>query len=199
VKYSRKIYELNSYLRSNFASEYSFLKLKNILEFRSTSTLQNYLSYLEEAYLVFVLNRFSFKMKEQIKTPKKVYLADNGFCLQISSRFSYDFGKLMENAVFVENLRRGFKPNIDLFYYKTQRGNEVDFLLKSRTNTGNLIQVCYVVDEPKTKEREMKALLEAGIELSCSNLLVITWDYENQEIFKEKEIRFVPLWKWLLQ
>jgi len=89
------------------------------------------------------------------------------------------------------NMKIKLKESKSLKYIKKQ--------LKSRTNTGNLIQVCYVVDEPKTKEREMKALLEAGTELSCSNLLVITWDYENQEIFKEKEIRFVPLWKWLLQ
>ncbi len=199
VKYSQKIYDLNNYLRSNFSSEYSFSKLKNILEFRSTVTLQNYLSYLEEAFLIFILNRFSFKMKEQIKTPKKIYLVDNGFCLQISSRFSQDFGKLMENSVFVEILRRGFKPNNDFFFYKTGSGKEVDFLLKKGIGVEQLIQVCYRIDELKTKEREIKALIEASRELDCSNLLVITWDHEAEEIIKGMKIKFIPLWQWLLE
>jgi len=199
VKYSQKIYDLNNYLRSNFSSEYSFSKLKNILEFRSTVTLQNYISYLEEAFLIFILNRFSFKMKEQIKTPKKVYLVDNGFCMQISSRFSRDIGKLMENSVFIEILRRGFKPNYDFFFYKTRSGKGVDFLLKKGIKAEQLIQVCYRIDELKTKEREIKALVEASRDLDCNNLLVITWDYEASEIIKGMEVIFIPLWKWLLQ
>jgi len=199
VKYSQKIYELNNYLRSNFASEYSFLKLKKILDFRSTTTLQNYLSYIEEAYLVFILNRFSFKIKEQINAPKKIYIVDNGFCSLVSSRFSQDFGKLMENVVFIENLRKGFRVNLDLFYYRTRNRKEIDFLVKKGIAVSQLIQVCYRTDKLETKEREIKALIEASEELSCNDLLIITWDYETLDIFKGKEIKFVPLWKWLLQ
>ena len=199
VKYSQKIYELNNYLRSNFASECSFLKLKKILDFRSTTTLQNYLSYIEEAYLVFILNRFSFKMKEQINAPKKIYLVDNGFCSQIPARFSQDFGKLIENAVFIEILRKGFRANLDLFYYKTRNGKEIDFIIKSGINVVQLIQVCYRIDKLETREREIKALIEGGEELSCSDLIIITWDHEELYKFKGKEIKFMPLWKWLLQ
>jgi len=199
VKYSQKIYELSNYLRSNFASEYSFLKLKKILDFRSTTTLQNYLGYIEEAYLVFILNRFSFKMKEQINAPKKIYIVDNGFCSLVSSRFSQDFGKLMENVVFIENLRKGFRANLDLFYYRTRNGKEIDFLVKNGIAVSQLIQVCYRTDKLETKEREIKALIEASEELLCNDLLIITWDYEQLDKFKGKEIKFVPLWKWLLQ
>jgi len=198
VKYSQKIYDLNNYLRSNVSSEYSFLKLRNILGFRSTVTLQNYLSYLEEAFLIFILNRFSFKMKEQIKTPKKVYLVDNGFFQQISSRFSFDLGKLIENSVFVEILRRGFKPNNDFFFYKTGSGKEVDFIIKKAVKVEQLIQVCYSLDDLKTKEREIRALIEAGKELDCKDLIVISWDYEAEDVFKGERIKFIPLWKWLI-
>ena len=199
VKYSQKIYELSNYLRSNFAAEYSFSKLKKILDFRSTTTLQNYLGYIEEAYLVFILNRFSFKMKEQINAPKKIYIVDNGFCSLVSSRFSQDFGKLMENVVFIENLRKGLRANLDLFYYRTRNGKEIDFLVKNGIAVSQLIQVCYRTDKLETKEREIKALIEASEELSCNDLLIITWDYEQLDKFKGKEIKFVPLWKWLLQ
>jgi len=197
IRFSQKIYDLNSYLNSNFSSEFSFSKLKNILEFRSTSTLQNYLSYLEEAFLIFVLNRFSFKIKEQIKTPKKVYLVDNGFCSIAPSRFSQDFGRTIENLVFVEILRRGHEPNRDVFSYKTRNNKEVDFLLKKGTNIEQLIQVCYRIEEVKTKERETRALVEASQDLDCNNLLVLTWNMETEEIIRGKRIVFEPLWKWL--
>ena len=197
VRFPQKIYDLNNYLNSNFSSEFSFSKLKNILEFRSTATLQNYLSYLEEAFLIFILNRFSFKIKEQIKTPKKVYLVDNGFCSITPSRFSQDFGRTMENLVFVEILRRGHKPNRDVFSYKTRNNKEVDFLLKKGINIEQLVQVCYRIEEVKTKERETRALIEASQDLDCNNLLIITWDRETEEIIRGKRIIFKPLWKWL--
>ena len=198
LRYSQKIYDLNNYLNSNYSSEFSFSKLRNILEFRSTVTLQNYLNYLEEAFLIFILNRFSFKIKEQIKTPKKVYVADNGFCSLLSYSFSQDSGKLMENLVFVEILRRGYKLNQDVFSYKTKNNKEVDFLLKKGIKIEQLIQVCYRIEEMKTEERESKALIEAGQDLSCNNLMVITWDRETEKIIRGKKIVFMPLWKWLL-
>ena len=200
VRFSQKIYELNNYLSSNFSSEFSFSKLGNILEFRSTLTLQNYIKYLEEAYLVFVLNRFSFKVKEQIKTPKKVYLIDNGFCYGAFPQFSPDSGRLMENLVFVEILRRGYKPNKDVFYYKTRNNKEVDFLLKNKKGikVEKLIQVCYTTEDIKTKEREIKSLVEASQDLNCDDLLIITWDKEDEETVRNKKIKFIPLWKWLL-
>jgi len=198
VRFPQKIYDLATYLVSNFASLFSFTKLKNILEFRSINTAEKYMRYLENSYLIFTLNRFSFRVKEQIKTPKKVYLVDNGFILAKSSQFSKDSGKLMENLVFIEILRGGYKPNKDVFYYKTSTGKEVDFVLKKGVEIETLIQVCYGIDDLETKKREMKSLIEASNELNCNDLLIITWDYEEEEEFKNKKIRFLPLWKWLL-
>ena len=60
------------------------------------------------------------------------------------------------------------------------------------------MQVCYNIDDLKTKERELKSLGRAADELDCSDLLMITWDEEGEEDFKGRSIRFVPLWKWLL-
>jgi len=126
VRFPQKIYDLSFYLVSNFSSEFSFTKLKKVLDFQSVVTVQNYLKYLEEAYLVFTLNRFSFKAKEQIKTPKKVYLIDNSFITAKSFQFSQNLGKLMENLVFNEFLRKGYKPNKNIFYYKTRNGKEIE-------------------------------------------------------------------------
>jgi len=199
VRFSQKIYDLSSYLVSNFSSEFSFTKLKNVLDFQSVVTVQNYLKYLEEAYLVFVLNRFSFKTKEQIKTPQKIYLVDNSLITAKSFQFSQNLGKLMENLVFTEFLRNGYKPNKNIFYYKTRNGKEIDFVLKRGIKVEKLVQVCYGINNPETKKRELSALVEASEELSCDNLEIIIWDEEREEKFKGRKIKFIPLWKWLLE
>jgi len=198
VRFSQKIYDLFLYLINNFSKEFSFNRLKTVLNFNSVNTIQNYLKYLEEAYLVFSLNRFSFKRKEQIKTSKKIFLVDNGFILAKSFQFSEDFGRLMENLVFGEIIKRGLKVNENIFYYKTRNQREIDFVLKEGREIKTLLQVCYQLDQ-EAEKREIKALIEAGSELKCDQLLVITWDWEKKEEIKGKKIKFIPLWKWLLK
>jgi predicted AAA+ superfamily ATPase len=199
IRFTQKIYNLALYLISNFSSEFSFNKLKTLLDFRSTNTVESYLNYLEEAYIVFSLNRFSFKAKEQIKAPRKIYLIDNGFVFAKSFQFSQNVGKLMENLVFVEILRRGYGVNKDVFYYKTKSGKEIDFILREGFRITKLIQVCFEINDMKVKEREINALIEASEELNCDDLLIITWDTEKEEKIKGKKIKFIPLWKWLLE
>lgn len=195
VKFSQKIYDLASYLVSNFSSKVSYTKLRNILEFRSTLTVQNYMKYLEDAYVFFLLNRFSFKMKEQVKSPRKIYLSDNGWILAKSFNISQNIGRLMENAVFVSLLNKGHKINQNVFYYQTKNKREVDFILKQGVKITKLIQVCYKLDDIEVKEREVKALIEASRELKCDDLLIITFDFEK----KDEKIKFIPLWKWLIK
>lgn len=199
VRFSQKISDLALYLASNFTSEFSFNKLKNVLDFRSIATLQNYLKYLEEAYLFFSLNRFSFKAKEQIKTQKKIYLVDNGFIAAKSFQFSPNLGKLMENLVFGEILRRGNEPNKDVFFYKTKNNKEIDFVLVKGIKVVQLIQVCYQTDQSEIRQRETKALIEAGKELNCHEFLIITWDEEEEQEIQGERVGFLPLWKWLLE
>ena len=198
VRFTSKLYDLATYLISNTASEFSFTKLKNILGFASVSTVEKYLGYLEESYLFFVLNRFSFKVKQQIKAPRKIYLVDNGFIEAKAFQFSPDTGRLMENLAFVEFIRRGYVPNLDLFYYKTRNNREVDFVVRRENRIEELVQVSLASADHNTREREMKALREASEELDCRNLTIITWDKEGEEKVKDKVIRFLPMWEWLL-
>ncbi len=129
--------------------------------------------------------------------PKKVYLCDTGLTKIV--RFSGDYGKLMENTVFLELMREtNENPLINIYYYKGSQNHEVDFLLKEGNKITRLIQVCYDLDDSGTKRRELRSLVKASKELKCSSLLVVTWDYEGEEEFKGKKIKFVPLWKWLL-
>jgi len=93
---------------------------------------------------------------------------------------------------------------MELYYWKNPRHEEVDFLVKEGLKAKQLIQVCWNINEYKTKEREIRALLKASKEVKCENLLVITEDYEAEEEIKIKDkfsckVEFLPLWKWLLE
>lgn len=199
VKFSNEIYNLSLYLLNNFSSEFSFTKLKNIVGTGSVTTIQNYVRYLSETYLILPMNRFNFKVKEQIKAPKKVYLIDNGFIQAKSIQSSQSIGKKMENLIFAELVKRGYEPNKNLFYYRTRNQKEIDFILKEGVKVKTLMQSFYSAHDLNSEKREINALIEASEELNCNNLLVITWDLEKRLKINRKFIKFLPLWKWLLE
>ncbi|OGY81988.1 MAG: hypothetical protein A3F54_03630 [Candidatus Kerfeldbacteria bacterium RIFCSPHIGHO2_12_FULL_48_17] len=199
VKFSAQIGNLGSYLINNFANLYTLRKLQDILNLKSVATTEKYTKYLEDAYLIFSLLRYSPKSIQRIKSPKKAYVVDNGFVSAKAIQHSPNRGKLMENMVFIELLKRGVKPNRELFYYKTRNDREVDFVVKEGITVMELIQVCYEAKNPDVEAREVKALVEAGSELKTKNLTVLTWD-EKREVAKDGSvIQFRPLWEWLLE
>ena len=199
VKFSTQIGNLGAHLINNFANLYTVRKLLEILNLKSASTTEKYIKYLEEAYLVFSLLRYSPKSVQRIKSPRKSYAVDNGFISAKSIQHSPNKGKLMENLVFTELAKRGVKPNRDLFYYKTRNDREVDFILKKGVDVTELIQVCYDIKNPDVEKREVKALVEASDELKVKKMTVLTWD-EKREIKKDRgTVRFRPLRDWLLE
>jgi len=194
IRYPRVLKNLAKYMITNSSREISFNKLKNILKVKSVHTIINYSSYLENAYLLIFLERFSFKLKEQVKAPKKVYCIDTGLINSIGFKFSENLGRLVENLVAVELKRR----EKEIFYWKDHQQREVDFVVKEGLRVKELIQVTYASEMNEIERREIKGLLKASKELKCKNLKVITWDYESEEEFKNQKIKFVPLWRWLL-
>lgn len=192
-----KLSELSRYLLSNASSEISYNKLRRIFEIKGPHTIQDWMSYLEKAYLIFKVERFSFKLKESIMAPKKVYAIDTGMINMISG--DENMSRLMENMVAVELVRTRNLSDTSINYWKNHAQKEVDFVLRRGIKVLKLIQVTYASDKNGINEREVKNLLLASEELRCNNLLVITWDYEAEEKIKGKKIRFIPLWKWLLK
>jgi predicted AAA+ superfamily ATPase len=197
VRFPEQIGNLGSYLMNNFASLYSPKRLANLLGFKSQVTLENYLTYFTEAYLVFSLRRYSTKVSQRLRAPKKTYVVDTGFITAKAVQHSPNTGKLMENLVFTELVKRGKEPNRDLFYFTTKNGREVDFVVKDGYLATELIQVCYDLSSPDVEEREMRALFEAGKELDVVNLTILTWN-DRREMEKDGMIiQVIPLWKWL--
>lgn len=151
-------------------------------------TLMEYLSYLEDINLVYLVPIFSYSLKKQQVNPRKVYCIDNGLRNAVSFMFSKDEGRLAENLVFLELKRRSKEP-----YYWKNKG-EVDFVIKDRDSSFTAINVSYT-DE--IDERETKALLEFADEFSpkVKELILLTKDLEKTE----GRIKIIPLWKWLIR
>ena len=106
----------------------------------------------------------------------------------------------MENIVFLELKRReNEKPLQQILYWKNSQGREVDFIVKEGPKITQLIQVTYATDPDEIDKREIKSLLKASKTLNCKNLTIITWDYKNSMRIRGLEIKFMPLWEWLLK
>ena len=116
--------EISSFLISNISNRISYNRIKDVYGLGSTNTVKNFTEYLENSFLVFFVNQFSFSKGIQAASPKKVYCIDTGLRNIASFRFSEDIGRLVENMVFLELKRRGLE-----IYYWSGKG-EVDFVIK---------------------------------------------------------------------
>ena len=167
---------------------YNFLRSQGIRT--SKTTLYEYLEALKDVCFSFTLHKFTPSLRKSEQTLPKVYLVDNGILYVNGIR---EKGKLMENLVLIELKRR----EKEVYYWLNNY--EVDFVIVKGRRARQLLQVCYDISDYETKERKVKALVKASDVLKCKDLLCITWDYEGEERLKQKKIRFVPLWKWLLE
>ena len=178
------------------AKEFSINKFYNYLKSQqiksSKDALYKYLDYLEDAFFVFRLNKFSLSYKKAELSLPKIYFIDNGI---LTNNKVDDKGRLLENLVFLELIRR----EIDISYFQTSQNEEVDFLIKKGKKVIQLIRVCYDFSNFTTKDREIKSLLKASKEFSCNNLLILTNSQEEKLKLNRKEIIIKPVWKWLLK
>jgi len=185
--------ELAFYLISNISSMLSFNKLKDLLKLGSVNTVKNYISYLENSWLFFAINKYAYSVKEQQIAAKKLYCIDTGLAQSVGFSFSKNKGKLMENLVFL-TLRRKYDR---IYYYKTIQNLEVDFFVPQKKM---LIQVTQKLDLLETKEREEKALVAVKQELEKINKLIIVAEGKRQDIeIRGSKIQVIPLYEWLLQ
>ena len=190
---------LVNYLFSSFSSPFSFSKAHRFFKSCGLSagkqTLIEYFSYMNEVFLFFSVPIFSYKVKDVLKYPVKVYCVDNGFIRVGYPKFSENLGRLAENLVFIELKRRFGSSSIR--YWKDAKG-EVDFVITEGLYVKQLIQVCWDVSVEATRKREVKSLMRAMGEFNLGEGLVITEDFDGKETNDGKTIVFIPLWRWLL-
>lgn len=195
VRHTTELYKLASYLLANYTNPVSYSTLVKDLEMNSKITCQKFVGYLTETYMFHQLPRFDNKMRIMQKAPFKMYVVDNGFISSRSFELSPNKGRLLENIVLVELMRRGYKPGFSLFYYRTRNDREIDFVCKQGHQVSALVQVSYDTTQGKTLNREITALNEAARELKCDKKLLLTVYPATQEI---EGVEITPVVDWLL-
>lgn len=187
VKETKKLKDLAYYLITNNSSQITYSKLSQILGLNK-STIKEYILYIDQAFLIFAVNFYSYSLKKSIsiQKPKKIYCIDNGLREAVSFKFWDDNSKLIENLIFIDLLRRG----LDIYYWFSK--NEIDFVV-SENNNLNLINVCYSDEIP---EREIKGFIEFEKEhKNINKKIIITKNLEK----KENNVLYIPAHKWILK
>lgn len=188
----KEILELVHFAASNVSRLISYNGLTKVIGVKNATTVKNYLSFLENTYLLFLVNKYDFSVKKQIQNPKKIYFIDLGLVKQLGFHHSEDNGRLLENLVFIDLKRRGKQ----IFYHSNK--HECDFVIKEKNRIVEAIQVCWTLHDQITKKREVDGLVDA---LTCYNLkegTILTDDEEDEIYVKEFKIKVLPTWKWLL-
>ena len=182
--------ELALYLLSNPGTEISYNKLRAMVSIGSVNSIKDYVQYMENAYLFFVIYKHDFSLKHPVYASKKVYAIDTGMIEAIAFRNPRFTGKVLENVIFLELKRRGKS----VYYYKDKQ--ECDFLVVEGNAVTGAVQV--TADLARNKEREYNGLLAAMDVYHLPEGLIITDEQEANETVHGKVIRVVPAWKWLL-
>ncbi|MEA3449518.1 MAG: ATP-binding protein [Patescibacteria group bacterium] len=200
IRYKKALKEISNYLISLFGNEFSYNKLVKVFEIKNVHTIKNYIDYISDSYIINVLQRFSYKLKQQHIAPKKVYSIDLGIISELAFQFSPNRGNILENTVYLELMRRIHHKNEkkEIYYWQDAYHREVDFVVKKGVKIIQLIQVAYGLDNYNTKNRETKSLIKGSDSLKCNDLTIITRNDEGEEIKNGKKIKIIPLYKFLL-
>jgi uncharacterized protein len=192
IRNTKLFMEMAHFLISNISKEISYNSLKNIFGLANAITVKEYIGYLEDCYLLFSINKFDYSLKKQLANPKKIYCVDCGMAGIVSFQFSENFGRQLENLVFLHLRRSG----AGIFYH---RGNfECVFLEVSQKKVQRAIQVCQSIVDSATRQREINGLIEAMKTYQLQSGWIIT---EDEEVTIEHDgltIQVIPAWKFLI-
>lgn len=157
--------------------------------------LYKWADYACDVFMFIRIPKYERSLAKEQKSQKKYYCIDNGLRSAVLLPQSDDNGKLLENTVFL-HLNRNLKPADRIFYF--QESAECDFVIQRNEHIDELIQVTWDMSDGKTREREIKGILEASKATQCDKLTIVTIDEENSFEINGKTIHVVPAWKWVL-
>ncbi len=190
----RKPIELRSVLRFLIANSSNMITYRSVagnFGIKSSVTVEKYISYAADAYLLFEVKKFERRLKAIDKNPRKIYCIDSGMLVKNSPSILEHKGAILENVVAVQ-LKRSGK---EFYYYKSIRGKEADFVIPADKT---VIQVCYALDSGNM-DREVGGLLDAAAETGADKALILTLEQEQEVHRIGKKIRVMPVWRWLLE
>ncbi len=174
---------LTHYLISNNAKVYSYRSIAKAVG-SNENTIRDYIEILKNSYIIDEINNFSYSLKTGARQKNKNYCVDNGLIEAISFKFSENKGRLLENLVFTEYRKAGYK---EIYFYNQTK--ECDFIFKKDTKL-MAVQVSYELNE-HNKDREINALWDVKRKFGITDLKIIT--YNTSE--KIEGISVEPIWK----
>jgi predicted AAA+ superfamily ATPase len=191
IKNSKTLMDLTLYLISNIGKEVSYNNLKKTFNIGSANSVSDYLTWLEDTYVLFYLPRFSWSAKSVAINPRKVYAIDNGLVNANSLSFSKDKGRLLENLVY-QFLRQ---KQYQLFYFRENK--ECDFVVFEKNKCKQVIQVCSQIDSDN-KARELDGLIEAMEFFKLKEGFIITLNQKDKLGFNGKTVYLIPAFEFIV-
>ncbi len=180
------------YLLSNIGKPFNLNKIRVSLTL-SYDLADKYFEYLKDTFLLFEVFQYDHSLNRQFANRRKVYCIDNGILTNTSFRISEDYGRYLENLVFIELLRKGH----EVYFHHGKK--ECDFITKKGLNISQAIQVCRTLQDEETQKRELEGLKEALETYGLNEGIILTEDEEYEITSEGRQIIVKPVWKWLLE
>ncbi|MCD6229675.1 MAG: ATP-binding protein [Candidatus Diapherotrites archaeon] len=164
----------------------------------SLEDIYNILKALQDVFMVNYVKEYSKSFKKSEISRSKVYLFDTGYIHFLSGEHE-DYGRILENIVFIELFRRQDNiENKNIFYYKSKNNKECDFVITNRDKVYEAIQVTYDFNE-LNREREINGLLSAVRFFNLKKGLILTYDQDDEFQANGVAIKVMPVWKWSIK
>ena len=189
---------LTRHVLANAASPFSVERFHARLKAQaiaiSRDTVHEYLSYLEDCFLVRTVWIEADSERQRMVNPRKAYPVDAGLIGAFDRSGRVNLGHALETAVLVELERRG----CEVTYVRTPEGYEVDFLARSPDGDTALIQVCAVASDPGTSSRELRALTDAEKRFPNARKMLLTLTRSGLPSETAGGIEARPAYEWFL-
>jgi hypothetical protein len=189
IRNTKTLIDIALFLISNVGKATTYTSLKKAFQVGSTNTVVDYLTWLEDAYLLFFLQKFSYSAKSIAVNPRKVYAIDNGLINANSLSFSSDNGRKLENTVYIYLRNKGTK----MYYFREK--NECDFVLFDKDKCTAALQVCYEINGDN-KTRELNGLVEAMQFFDLKEGFIITQNQKDSLQIEDKTVYLIPAFEY---
>jgi len=189
------------YILNSFGNTFSITSFENYLKSNkigySLEDLYVILRSIQDVFMASFVKQYFKSFRKAEFSKSKVYLFDTSY-IKFLTNEPEDHGRILENIVFIELFRReGNIENKHIFYYKSDKDEECDFVILEKDNIKKAIQVAYSFND-KNREREINGLIKAMDFFKLKEGLILTYEQEDELNIEGKKIIIKPVWKWLL-
>lgn len=192
IRSPRLMDNLVDYLMDNISNQTSARNISEVFarnnDKLSHKTVSNYLEYLCNAFAFYKFRRYDIQGKKYLSSNDKFYLCDHTFRYAKLGTKNMDYGRVLENIVAIELLRRGYEVYVGVLYKK-----EIDFVA-IRRNEKFYIQVSDNISDPKTFQREVDPLLK--IRDAYPKMIIAR---TRNEEYQYEGVRIIDIADWLME